>query len=519
MSAARDARDKTFWQFAGIAPAPPPSLVWGCWQPPDLAVTPLDPEMFFTEDDPQARIVWAVAGGKNPPPRPFLGRHWCAVRRVEAVDGLNGVSSCKVIPCHASLPKIGGTEANWYLLPGLDLVTWVNASKLLDPLWRQQQQLFGHEDSAKPKPKRGFFGGAKEVSVGPDQAILVAAKAILALVDTSSVDLSASLWSCLPRKEDPRHRSNVRITEVDLVALGSDNLQLLLVTVACHWLELNVNVQYVRARQAIARRSHTDAQDDTQASKPHLVQTLARQRFNEKHLIDLRLAVQECRVEVGRAQSEVRAITSGKVRLVPAETGGTAMEHRTLDVVDIPWHCAWSTMQNRMQQLTGHNNDDLYFIFHSDVDVDLIGHHDLLASLREVAVRKAGATGRRVASSGGQRKRLQGMNTHKDPYVAASTGPALKTHPKVAISKVEAELIKLSDLVLEHRYVPKLLQAVLQMRQWKLVCSSACALSPQRIFGNSVGVPMLRILVLCRTGQGVVSTRDILFVTQVNFDV
>ena len=311
----------------------------------------------------------------------------------------------------------------------------------------------------------------------------------------------------------------MRITEVDLVALGSDNLQLLLVTVACHWLELNVNVQYVRARQAIARRSHTDAQDDTQASKPHLVQTLARQRFNEKHLIDLRLAVQECRVEVGRAQSEVRAITSGKVRLVPAETGGTAMEHRTLDVVDIPWHCAWSTMQNRMQQLTGHNNDDLYFIFHSDVDVDLIGHHDLLASLREVAVRKAGATGRRVASSGGQRKRLQGMNTHKDPYVAASTGPALKTHPKVAISKVEAELIKLSDLVLEHRYVPKLRQAVLQMRQWKLVCSSACALSPQCIFGNSVGVPMLRILVLCRTGQGVVSTRDILFVTQVNFDV
>ena len=89
----------------------------------------------------------------------------------------------------------------------------------------------------------------------------------------------------------------------------------------------------------------------------------------------------------------------------------------------------------------------------------------------------------------------------------------------MAISKVEAELIKLSDLVLEHRYVPKLRQAVLQMRQWKLVCSSAFALSPQCIFGNSVGVQMLRILVLCRTGQGVVSTRDILFVTQVIFDV
>ena len=74
---------------------------------------------------------------------------------------------------------------------------------------------------------------------------------------------------------------------------------------------------------------------------------------------------------LGHCQLEASSTTSGEAFLMPAngEVGGPPKWERKLDMISIPWDCSLYTMQNRMQVLTGHNNDELIFVFRTDVDV------------------------------------------------------------------------------------------------------------------------------------------------------
>ena len=120
------------------------------------------------------------------------------------------------------------------------------------------------------------------------------------------------------------------------------------------------------------------------------------------------------------------------------------------------------TMQNRMQVLTGHNTDDLFFIFHTDVDVELCSAHDQLTALKEESAKLAEANLKRAGGMVEQTvgvglqslvhsrraKRAQGDKMQQSVlYTARATRYALKSHPNVDISTVEQQLVKYSDLL------------------------------------------------------------------------
>ena len=102
-------------------------------------------------------------------------------------------------------------------------------------------------------------------------------------------------------------------------------------------------------------------------------------------------------------------------------------------------------MQNRMQVLTGHNNDELIFVFRTDVDVELSATHDIFASIQE-STKKSDSKSARSRHA----KRIKGvdlLNLEKTIHAAPATGQSLKTHPRVDIWKVEKEMIKYSDIL------------------------------------------------------------------------
>lgn len=51
------------------------------------------------------------------------------------------------------------------------------------------------------------------------------------------------------------------------------------------------------------------------------------------------------------------------------------MPVRELDTVEVPMACSWVTMKQRLQLITGHCNDHIYFVFRSHLSIDILGWH------------------------------------------------------------------------------------------------------------------------------------------------
>ena len=423
-------------QLFGTAPAPPNSLVWGSWKPSAAQATQLRPHLFF-EADEHASLVWVTANGSLTPPKPFVFGQWYQVQ-------------C-VLPL-AQLRKVGDSPFEWFIVPYFGFKSWVNCKMLLDPTWREKQtatispaQPGAVPEEPKPQQKMsrtfGFRKKEAKIESGPTTATVVAVQTILALVNMASLELVETLWNCIVADASPAPKT---IIDKDLLQLPAAKVQMMLEIVVRNWLDINVNLLYIRARQFIARhRSEQDEVFDANG-KPALdqLQKLARERFNQTHLGHLRVAVQERMVQVGRHKVETTARTSGAVQQVPAVDGGAPRMERKLDVIEVPWECSWYTMQNRMQVLTGHNTDDLIFVFHTDVDVDMCGAHDLISSMQD-SPQKSEAKGTQSRHA----KRLEGVNLQNALYSAPATGQALKSHPSVDIWKVEKEMMKYTDIL------------------------------------------------------------------------
>jgi hypothetical protein len=438
----------------GAAPAPPATLVWGVWGSWKPVFTPpfrFRPDLFF-EDDEHACIEWASIRSIDVrrSPLPFVFRQWFQVENIFPIRELR---------------KVGTTPIEWYAVPYVDMKTWVNAKKLLDSTWREQQQLAAPSKTGSGVPEGaavqstaskkssylGFLNRKVAVSedTGPTKSTRIAVQAILVLVNTSCVEAVETLWMAAA----PGARVPQRIEDSDLLRLPAAGVQELLEVVIRNWLDINVNIQYIWARQFIERHSSQDTTQEPKKAKggSNESRNPAKERWNAKHLSDLRVAVQEQKVRLGKCQVELSSTTSGEVFLMPAVggVGGPSKFERKLDLISIPWDCSWYTMQNRMQVLTGHNNDSLIFVFRTDVDVDLSAAHDISASIHEDSQRNDFKS-----KHSRHWKLIKGadlLDLERAIYSAPATGQALKSHPRVDICKVEKEMIKYSDILLLNR--------------------------------------------------------------------
>ena len=428
-------------EIIGPAPQPPGSVVWGSWKP--AAAHPgsqFNADLFF-EGDPATKVAWVTAGERMFASKPFNSRQWYQVQRIMPVTELR---------------KVGTSPIEWFVVPCMGMTTWVNAKVLMDRTWRDTQPVaISTENPEKldveqaPKVSKSFFGnlGRKAAtsenatSEGPSKATIVAVQTILALVMAPCVELVETLWKFV----SPGSPSvPEQITAKDLLSLSDERVQDLLKAVVWNWIDVNVNVQYVRARQYISRiDSESEKDNGAKGSKPQDKSSkaaLERERFREKSLADLRLAVRQKKSEVSKLKLESESNTSGESRLVVgANASALPKLERKLDVIQVPWECSWETMTNRMQVLTGHNTDDLIFVFHTDVDVELCAMHSIMSSKYDDAAKKSNV--KNMRSPDAKRPKASDLDA------ISSLGQTLKSHPSVSIMKVEQELMKYSDIV------------------------------------------------------------------------
>ena len=168
----------------------------------------------------------------------------------------------------------------------------------------------------------------------------IAIAQILMLVEPSSPDI-VSYVSAYATKKAKKLEVVKELTDEYLAAFSSDVIQDLLHVVLWNWIELNINLMYLRAREAIAiaRRTLEAKPDKKKAgrTRDQEAQILAelQKQYNAKHSQVLSL----------RAESD-RTI-SGSVKMLPSGDGGQVAV-RELDVIEISWECSWQTMRSRM---------------------------------------------------------------------------------------------------------------------------------------------------------------------------